>query len=162
MKRIDQPSYQGEDRRRPRKLLERFSREPIASTTLFVVLGVLAWGIVTTNTRSANEAKGARTNAEAANVNAKAARDLAKSIDNGITFIKTIGNQRADTNYQVHKGIQDTMICGFRILFTLPQDRSPTQLDTCVVPLARPPVPDPQDPGNQGPSDVEGSKGAHK
>lgn len=125
-----------EERRTKRHLLERMAAEPIASITLFTVLGVMAWGILASNTRTADSAKNAEVSAHAANVNAQAAKELANTIDQAVKLLSQVGTQSRKATFDSHQAMQDTIVC---ILQIQPEERTVQRVDSCVRPLTPPP-----------------------
>ena len=137
------------DRRKAqtRSVLQRIAAEPLASIAIGLTLATLAWGTITSNTRNAKEAEAAKDNAKIAaanahssDVNAAAARELAHTIQAAQEALARIGEQSRKSTFDTHGAMQETMICGFRILFTLPAERKQEQFDSCIRPLTPPPV----------------------
>lgn len=126
-----------EDRRTNKRLLERLAREPVASITLFTVLGVMAWGIVTSNTRTAQDSRTAAYNASAAKDNAQAAKDLAIKIDQAVTLLSQVGTASRKSTFDSHQAMQDTIVC---ILRVRPESRTDPAVDGCIHALTPPPV----------------------
>lgn len=126
-----------EDRRTNKRLLERLAREPVASITLFTVLGVMAWGIVTSNTRTAQDSRTAAYNAGAAKDNAQAAKDLAVKIDQAVGLLSQVGTASRKSTFDSHQAMQDTLVCILRIR---PESRSEAAVDACIHALTPPPA----------------------
>lgn len=126
---------------RKARVLERIAAEPLASIAIGLTLAVLAWGTITSNTRNANEAKNASTNAKAARDTAEAARILSDTIKKAQDQLATIGAQSRQATFSSHEAIQDTLICVADTLLFSP--RGTVDADTlaqCKKPLTPPPV----------------------
>lgn len=144
------------DRRKPPRgnVMQRIAAEPLASIAIGLTLATLAWGTITSNTRNAKEAEKAKiqaqiaaNNSKAAEINSEAARALADTIHEAQESLARIGEASRRATFDTHNAIYQTMICGFRVLFTLPERRDQAQFDTCIKPLTQPPT-DPKVNGN--------------
>lgn len=131
------------ERRAPRKkkVLERISAEPLASVAIGLTLAVLAWGTITSNTRNANEARNASTNAKAARDTAEAARILSDTIKTAQDQLAQIGAQSRAASFSSHEAIQDTILCVANTLLFSPRGTVNADLvEQCKKPLTPPPV----------------------
>jgi len=140
------------DRRAPRKqrVLERIAAEPLASIAIGLTLAVLAWGTITSNTRNANEAKHASTNARAARDTAEAARVLSDTIKTAQDQLAAIGAQSRAASFSSHEAIQDTLLCVADTLLFVPRAKVTADvLAVCKKPLTPPPVDGNHPPGGK-------------
>ena len=119
-----------EDRRKNRKLLERFAAEPIASATLFTVLGVMAGGIVLSNTLTRDEAQ--------------RAADLAARVELVAQRLESCTIPTGDCYKELQKNGQGGLVrlvnyidCS---LITRPEQRTKATQDACRARAGLPPA----------------------
>lgn len=134
-----------EDRRKRRRFADVISEEPLAAVAFGSMIAVIAAGVIFSSFRDAQassdakeQAEIAADNSEAASVNASAAKDLAKTIDQAVDLLSRVGAQSRKSTFDSHQAMQDTLVC----ILSIPPDTrvaSPGRVRECIKALTPPP-----------------------